>query len=133
MQIWVVDDNESLLEILDEVLSADHQVITYTSGKMLTKALFDLNGSSPELLLIDWNLPGESTQHVLAEFMIAAPRCQVAVMSGDLSSMSTWPPRVHRWTKPFKLKELQLWIGSIEKTLATQSEMPTRPVDGTTG
>ncbi len=124
MLIWVVDDNGSLLEILEEVLAADYEVKTYDSGEELKRALANSGESAPGLLIIDWNLPGESTQQVLEEFMITYPQCRIAVMSGDLGSVGEWPHGVYRLEKPFKLKELQRWIRDGEKSLSTTAEMP---------
>lgn len=123
MLIWIVDDNGSLLEILEEVLANDYEVKTFISGEMFRMALTETDGSRPALLLIDWNLPGESTPQLLESFMTAYPEAQVAVMSGDLASVAEWPHDVYQLEKPFKLKDLQLWVRNIDRTSSNKAQM----------
>lgn len=124
MVIWVVDDNHSLLEILDEVLGGEHSVTTYASGQLFQSALVTVDETPPGLLLIDWNLPGASTEELLARFMAKVPQCHIAVMSGDLTFSDRWPPGAHHLQKPFKLKDLKGWIRGIEHSVSVSAELP---------
>lgn len=124
MVIWVVDDNHSLLEILEEVLGDDYSVKTYVSGQLFQSALTTVNDVPPDLLLIDWNLPGASTETLLACFMAEVPECQIAVMSGDLASIDQWPVGAYQMQKPFKLKDLKGWIRGVENSVAANAKLP---------
>ncbi len=124
MVIWVVDDNHNLLEILEEVLAEDYSVKTYASGELFQSACATVSDGPPSLLLIDWNLPGASTEALLTHFIEEVPECRIAVMSGDLASIDQWPTSAYPLQKPFKLKDLKEWIRGIEHSLTTNAELP---------
>ena len=124
MVIWVVDDNHSLLEILEEVLSDEYSVKTYDSADLFQSAFSTVNDARPSLLLIDWNLPGASTEVLLTQFTAEVPECRIAVMSGDLASIDRWPSGCYPLQKPFKLKDLKEWIQGIESSLAINAALP---------
>jgi CheY-like chemotaxis protein len=53
-RILVVEDNTDLLQIMEQVLSPDHEVVTATDGE---HALVIARESRPELAILDLQLP----------------------------------------------------------------------------
>ena len=55
LRVFVVDDDEIILDILSDILHDDCQVETFTSGEACQTRLTDLK---PDMFLMDVNMPG---------------------------------------------------------------------------
>ena len=115
MKIWIVDDNKNLLEIIYEALCMDHDVTLLDSGGALLSQIDTTHGEDPEVLLVDWNLPGTATALLLDKMVTKFPRCHTVIMSGDLTSSHLWPSSADRLEKPFKLAELKTFLHSLTR------------------
>ena len=71
-RIWVVDDDEEMLNAVRLMLTVlDHEAVTFFGARPVVRALLD--GGSPDLMLLDINMP-EVTGLDLLEFLRRNPR-----------------------------------------------------------
>jgi PAS domain S-box-containing protein len=70
--IWVVDDSPLDLQRAAGALSADYEVVVFEDGESVAERL--TAGQAPEVLVLDWVMPGMSGIDVCA--FIRSPQCQ---------------------------------------------------------
>ncbi len=116
MNIWIVDDNKNLLDVMQESLHGDHTVLPFASEQELIRYVGMSGGESPDVVLSDWNLSGTPATGLCSILMAAYPQCQVVIMSGDITSSHEWPPNAGKLEKPFKLFELKRYLEELGMT-----------------
>ena len=64
--VYVIDDHEELNEVVEEILTeAKYRVRTFCNARPALEAI--LAGARPDLVLLDWRLPGMNGEQFLAE------------------------------------------------------------------
>ncbi len=81
MRILVVDDNDMLAEALIFGLTdRGHQVSRARNGR---EALEESLAAEPQVVIIDWQMPGMRGDQVAREVRARAPQVAIILMSGD--------------------------------------------------
>jgi DNA-binding response OmpR family regulator len=116
-RILVVDDDEAIRSLLRLTLpSEDYDVAEAVDGE---HALQMLSENTPDLILLDWKMPGRHGSLVLDEVKARRPTTPVIVLTSEIQEH-------HRalaeslgvdafLTKPFSPMEL---LGTVERLLA---------------
>jgi DNA-binding response OmpR family regulator len=107
--VLIVEDDPDLSSVLKSYFSYKrYQVETVRDGN---KALEAIRATGPDVLFLDWRLPGKTGAEVLREARadgIDAPAIMVSVHSeGELKQKIGDPGADAYVTKPFDLEELQ--------------------------
>jgi CheY-like chemotaxis protein len=69
--IWIVDDDDEMLHAMQLMLSVlDHETVPFLGARLAARSL--LNGDSPDLIILDINMP-EVTGLDLLEFLRRNP------------------------------------------------------------
>jgi DNA-binding NtrC family response regulator len=117
MQILIVDDEPSIRRILRMLLKGKgHQVAEAGDGE---QALAAVAQSSPDVILLDLQLPGRTGVELLPDLIQAAPAARVVMMTayGSIAS-AVEAMRRGAWdylTKPFDNDELLARLARIEE------------------
>lgn len=78
-RIMIVDDDEALRSLLVSTLPADgYELVEASSG---SEAIELLRTEPPDLVLLDWKLPGSSGAEVLAELKKLHPNVPVVILT----------------------------------------------------
>lgn len=127
-RVWVVDDDQELLALLEErCRSCGWQTRSFSDGNAMDAAL---EHDRPHVLVLDRMLPGQSGTHVLARLRSQGHRFPVLV----LSALGSADQRIEGLetgaddylAKPFRWRELQL---RLERLLQLRREVtPQRPL-----
>ncbi len=122
LRVLIVDDDEAVRSLLRMTLpSDDYEIAEARDGR---EALERLRAEAPDLILLDWRMPGLGGSSVLDAVKVQHPRLPVIVLTSEIQEH-------HRalaeslgvdafLTKPFSPLEL---LGTIERLLAE------RPLD----
>lgn len=78
-RVLVVDDEEPLRYVLEDTLAERYDVATADSG---AGALARLDDFRPDVVLLDFNMPGVTGLDVLREIRARDPGIQVVMVSG---------------------------------------------------
>ena len=116
MNIWIVDDNKNLLEMMQESLHDDHAVLLFASEQELMQQVGMSGDETPDVVLLEWNLSGTLATELCSILLAAYPQCHVVIMSGDFTSSHEWPPHAGKLEKPFKLVELKRYLEQLPAT-----------------
>lgn len=117
MRVLVVDDEESIIELVREILEGDqYQVETATSGEM---ALQRLTKDGFEVIVCDWKMPGVNGIQIYEKLRASAPEVarRIVFMSGDVISdhFNEFLKRNSRicLPKPFSLQEFRAAVRKV--------------------
>lgn len=117
MKILIVDDNLSIRKALSALLDANgHQVIaTLESGAGLLDAV---RQQAPDLVCLDYHLPGQNGLELLVELQAAAPAVDVVIMTAatepDLVGRAANAGAVGFLRKPFSQTQILDEIRQID-------------------
>ena len=123
-RILVVDDDEAIVTGLAALLSDDWDVLTATTGK---EALATFAEASPDVVLLDVNLPDFSGVELLHQFKMYAETTPVIMMSGVgnlervIETMKLGAETFLQ--KPFEYETLALTLEQVSRIVATQREL----------
>jgi len=123
-QILIVDDDESVRSLLRTTLPEnEYEVAEAIDGD---EALALIEGRVPDLVLLDWKMPGRHGSLVLDEVKSRHPKLPVIVLTAEIAEHHRSLAEALRvdvfLTKPFSPLEL---LETIERLLSE------RPVDET--
>ena len=117
LRVLVVDDEESILHLVEEVLKAEgHKVETAPSG---VEALGLIERNPYDVIVSDWKMPGLSGINLFQELLQKDPKSEkrVLFMTGDVIKGNSQEGRQkHSLTclsEPFALREFHLAIARI--------------------
>lgn len=83
-RILIVDDDESVRSLLRLTLPAEgHEVVEARDGD---HALELVSASVPDLVLLDWRMPGRPGADILSELKARYPAVQVVVLTAELAN-----------------------------------------------
>ncbi|WP_158246339.1 response regulator [Sulfobacillus sp. hq2] len=103
MHIWLIDDNQALLDLLvsclDEVNVCPRAFATAQDVIYLSENL----AMAPDIIVMDWTLPDLPATHLLDYLVRMYPTARLVVMSGDFSIESRLPYGARFLAKPFRL------------------------------
>lgn len=110
-KILVVDDNWSLLDALHKYLKSLGHSVTVTNNGADALCILGLS-PSPDVVILDMNMPGVDGHAVLSRLGAAAP--PVVIMSGEPVGMenATMPSVSRVLQKPFPTEDLLSAIGT---------------------
>ncbi len=123
-RILVVDDDPQIVSGLSALLSDDWDVRTASTGK---EALVAFSEFSPDVVLLDVQLPDFSGMDLLHQFKMYSETSAVIMMSGAgnlervIESMKLGAETFLQ--KPFDYDTLTLTLQQVTKMLATQREL----------
>ncbi|HDS1211720.1 TPA: response regulator [Shewanella algae] len=114
LTVWVVDDDVDYLALIEEVLQDDYLVQVFDSAAAYLAAL---ESATPEIILMDINLPDSSGVELCAHLQSQGREASVVFVSG----MNTLNERLKAYeagavdfiAKPFELKELLAKVRSV--------------------
>lgn len=86
VQVLLVDDNELLAEALGEYIGADARFARMLHASSAARARLMLDTSTPDLVVVDVNLPDADGLVLCRELRSRYPSVAVAVMSGMMDS-----------------------------------------------
>jgi DNA-binding NtrC family response regulator len=95
-KVLIVDDQESMRELLRMILEGDYHISEADSGAALHKAL---NHEQPDVVLLDMHLPDANGVHLLPVIANRWPQTQVIILTGapsDSEAMSSVVEAVNR-------------------------------------
>ena len=110
-KIVIVDDDPDVLDLLEQLLKADGHIIRVATGAASALALIAGGAIRPEILLTDYNLPGDMDGLQLLARLRAdlAAELPAIVLTGDISTESLSriaSQNCVQLSKPVKPKEL---------------------------
>lgn len=106
--ILIVDDQAGIRALLSEALGmVGYQVHSVSGG---VQALKYLDQTSPDLVLLDMNMPGMSGLETLRELRRSHPALPVLMITADVNDISVnraMELQISGWiSKPFELEDL---------------------------
>lgn len=108
MRIWVVDDQDAVLEVLARALTMrGHQVEVFSSAHAVETAVRGGTKKAPAVMLIDQTLGLASGAELAREIRAAWPGTAVVLMSGDPEALNGLPAEWTGLKKPFGLGQLR--------------------------
>jgi two-component system, OmpR family, response regulator RegX3 len=119
-RILIVDDDESLRSLLRLTLPTEgFELVEAADGE---RALEAVRAHVPDLVVLDWRMPGLSGGQVLAEIRERHPRLPVIVLTAENARIpEAVAEALHAdafLTKPFSPLEL---LGEVERLLAERA------------
>lgn len=115
LKVFYIDDEEGLCEnFFDFFSSKDIEVITFTDPKM---AIDQAKTSPPDLLFIDYRLPGTTGDKVVQCMAAAIPKF---LITGDIS-VATEYKFSGIFTKPYNHEDIQGVLDGFLSRLEKQS------------
>jgi DNA-binding NtrC family response regulator len=123
-RLLIVDDDPSIVAGLQSLLEGDWEVQTATNGR---DARATFANFSPDVALLDINLPDVSGLELLHDFKMYSEAVAVIMMSGIgtfdrvVESMRLGAETFLQ--KPFDYDTLQLTLASVKRMIATQHEL----------
>jgi DNA-binding response OmpR family regulator len=113
--LLIVEDDPNLSSVLESYFSYKrYRVETVREGD---KALEAIRAAGPDVLFLDWRLPGKTGAEVLREARadgIDAPAIMVSVHSEDELKRKIGDPGADAYvTKPFDLEDLEERVGAL--------------------
>ena len=123
-RILVVDDDEGIVAGLEALLSDDWEVRTASTGREALVAFAEL---SPDVVLLDVNLPDYSGIDLLRQFKMYSEATPVIMMSGIgnlervIETMKLGAETFLQ--KPFEYETLALTLEQVSRIVTTQREL----------
>jgi DNA-binding NtrC family response regulator len=123
-RLLVIDDEESVVAGLSALLEGDYEVLSATTGRAALKAFGE---SSPDLVLLDIQLPDTSGLELLKQFKAYEESVPVVMMSGAgtfeqvVEAMKSGAESFLQ--KPFDYETLTITLESVNRLLSTRREL----------
>jgi CheY-like chemotaxis protein len=122
-RILIVDDDESVRSLLRATLPPeDYEIEEAVDGD---QALTNLEGRTPDLVLLDWQMPGRHGALVLEELKQRYPTLPVIVLTAEIAAHHRNLAEALRvdvfLTKPFSPLEL---LETVERLLGGTGQQP---------
>ncbi len=118
MKIMLIDDNESIIKVLKEVIeAAGYECIDFMDPK---KAVETIKISRFDVVLTDLKMPGMTGLEVLNEVKNHSPLTPVIIMTGYadedsiIDALNMGAVRFYR--KPLNIKDLMSFLSKIENS-----------------
>lgn len=122
--IFIVDDDESNLELLKDLLMDDYEVACFLSPSQCLEH-FEL--SPADIVLLDVNMPEISGLDLCKKLLAVVPECPILFISGyvsDKDRIAGYEAGGYDYiSKPINLKELVRKLDIIAKSLESKSEI----------
>ncbi len=83
IRILLADDREEVREALECLLEGEPEVMVVGKAANAANLMTQLQSTTPDLILLDWELPGLDRSDPLQSLRRAAPRVTVIAMSGN--------------------------------------------------
>lgn len=113
LKIFYIDDEPDLLELFAESISSDTiQVITFLDPFV---ALAEIKSHKPDIVFIDYRLPGMTGDEVVAKIGTEIP---CVILTGELSLTVNGSVKAILM-KPYKLAEIHKIISEIKQSKKT--------------
>lgn len=116
MNIWIIDDNADLLELLKSSLgdlgNNGWHLQTFSCGKDVLNYSMGCHGI-PEVVVLDWTLPDLPALHVLEHIGRQYRSARVVVISGNVDVQDQLPAHVHWLGKPFRLAVFRQLVSDL--------------------
>ncbi|PSR25171.1 MAG: hypothetical protein C7B43_17385 [Sulfobacillus benefaciens] len=113
MNVWIVDDNEDLLELLKRALSSlDWNLYTFLRGAEVLNFV-DTGEAVPDVVVLDWTLPDLPAAMVMEHIGTCYPLAQVIVMSGNSRIEEQLPEHAYWIGKPFHLGAFRQMVRDV--------------------
>jgi CheY-like chemotaxis protein len=103
--ILVVDDEESVREMVSLGLTAQGYRVTTAANSAEAIALFEQQGGEVRLVLLDTDMPVLGGRATIPLLRAQAPTVPIVLMSGEVEAISN-TDTIARLAKPFQLEEL---------------------------
>lgn len=112
--ILVVDDDESILRLLERMLSPPHSVLCAANGTEALELFLD-RAESIDLVLLDLGMPDMSGYEILAAMQITDPDVDVVVVTGLTPDEERLPGVRAVLEKPFTSANLHVAVDGTGK------------------
>ena len=126
-QMMIVDDNQSLREALKLVFEDEYELVFAGSGEEALRRTFH---QVPEVVLMDYRMPGLNVVQTMSYLKQLAPDSQMVIMSAwdDQESVKHYlgGGAVNFVPKPFDLKNIKQIIGQAAEKSEKIVEFKTR-------
>jgi DNA-binding NtrC family response regulator len=113
-QLYIVDDEPSILEALSAALSSQYETMAFASG---IEALTSAHTRPPDVLVTDLNMPQMNGFELIYAIRQLCPACRVVLMSGNIVVPEPESSTEHTGTrflaKPFATSTLLRIIASL--------------------
>ena len=104
LKIFYIDDELALLEVFKELFDNEGiEILTFVNPK---KALEELTKTQPDLIFIDYRLPGITGDELAKSFNPETPK---ALITGEMN-VKTQTKFDRVFPKPFSITELEKYI-----------------------
>ncbi|MCL6561423.1 MAG: hypothetical protein K6U87_00275 [Firmicutes bacterium] len=104
MRIWVIDDEEGVLNMLGAALEFHgHEVRAFRDPREVP---FDGPEPAPDMVILDWTIGGQPALSWMEQWRLRLTGVRWVVISGDPSVRAKLPAGVGWLDKPFHLGEL---------------------------
>jgi CheY-like chemotaxis protein/two-component sensor histidine kinase len=121
LNILVVDDDRTTLELIDQVLSREgHKVVTAPTGFM---AIEKARGASYDLMFVDAVMPGIDGIETLSSLREMLPEAMAVMITGSLGeelenlNERLEPLNAHVLRKPFEIPSILKYSRKLEKMI----------------
>ena len=104
VRVMLVDDNPLFLEILQELLSQDHRFQVICVAETGEEALEELGKGCPDLVLVDFQLPGLNGLETGRRVKQKCSRAKVALITAMVGDKTE--PVFHRFAKEAGIHEV---------------------------
>lgn len=81
-RVYIVDDDLGIREILTSMLEDNYEVSAFEKG---SHAITYMKHNNPSMLLLDYFLPGENTENIVAEVKQIKEKLPIVLMSANLT------------------------------------------------
>ncbi len=126
-QMLIVDDNQGLREALKTVFEDEYELTFAASGEEALKRTFQ---QVPEVVLMDYRMPGLNGVETMSYLKQLAPDSQMVIMSAwdDQESVKRYPGggAVNFVGKPFDVRNIKQVVGQAAEKSEKIVEFKTR-------
>lgn len=96
-RVFLIDDDEMLVYMLQRVLEADGRFVVLGSASSIGQASGSLEGKTPDVIVLDNGLPDALGAPAARALRGQAPAARVVVLSGSTASQDFASLGVDRW------------------------------------
>jgi DNA-binding NtrC family response regulator len=106
MNLLVIEDDQTLLEMYVEILKSKHQVKSYDNPKDAFKYYVN-NPFEFDLIMVDHGLPGRNGKSLIFDIKAVNPKQRIVVISGDCDAIQL-PAKfgIKKYSKPLPMGTL---------------------------